>query len=70
MKKIILLVAAAGILMCSSCSKTCNCKAKINDEVISETTVELSDGEKCSDHNTSVTIVGQTAAYKCTAQLF
>ena len=56
--------------MCSSCSKTCNCKAKINDEVISETTFELSDGEKCSDYNTSVTILGQTAAYKCTAQLF
>ncbi|MDD2594681.1 MAG: hypothetical protein PHD11_02540 [Bacteroidales bacterium] len=70
MKKLLVVVAVASLFLCAGCSKTCKCSAKLNDEVLSEKTVELNDGEKCSDYNTSVTVLGQTAQLKCTPQLF
>jgi hypothetical protein len=71
MKKVLFaIVAIAAIFAFSSCSKSCKCTAKFNGEVLSETTVKLSDGEKCSDYNGRITILGQTAENKCVPQLF
>lgn len=71
MKKALFAIAAiAAVFAFSSCSKSCKCTAKLNGEVLSETTVELSDGDKCSDFNGKITILGQTAENKCVPQLF
>jgi predicted RNA-binding protein len=71
MKKIWGVFAITALIFCSSCSKTCNCTAKLNGEVLSESTIELTEeGERCSDHNTTVYVLGQSAELKCSAQLF
>lgn len=70
MKKLLIILAVAGLFMCASCSKSCDCKAKINGEVLAEKTVELSNGEKCSDYNVGVNVFGQSATFKCTPELF
>lgn len=71
MKKVLIaLVALVAVFALSSCSKTCKCTAKFNGEVVSETTITLDDGDKCSNHNGKISVLGQTAENKCTPQIF
>lgn len=71
MKKVLYaLVLAGGIFALSACSKECDCTAKWNGEVVYESTVELQDGEKCSDYNSYVNVLGVSAQLKCTPVLF
>ena len=70
MKKVLFASAVAvALVACTSCSKTCHCVASY-DSFKRERTITLSDGEKCSYYNTSVTLGGHEASYKCTPQLF
>lgn len=71
MKKVLFaLVLIGGIFAFSSCSKECDCKAKWNGEVVYESNVTLKDGEKCSDYNSYVSVIGISAELKCTPVLF
>lgn len=71
MKKVLLgLVLLVCVFAMSSCSKKCDCKAKLNGETIWESTVELGDGEKCSDKNGKISVAGISAESKCTPVLF
>lgn len=59
MKKLLVLLAAAGLLFAfSSCDKTCTCKTFLLGNVTSETEVTLDKDntnlKKCSDMNTVV----------------
>lgn len=70
MKKFFIAIAAIAMtISMASCSKTCNCVAKYDDNKI-EKTITLDEGEKCSDYNTSVAILGHSATFKCTPKLF
>lgn len=68
MKKTFLILALVAMVMCciSGCSKKCKCKAKVNGEVLVEKTIDLDDGESCSDYNTTVNVAGVSASLKCT----
>ena len=71
MKKILFaIVLAGGIFALSGCAKDCTCQAILNDEVVAESTVELDEGDKCSDYNTMITIFGTKVESKCTPNLF
>lgn len=71
MKKIFIsLIIGAAVLTMSSCSKSCHCKTIYNGEVVTENVVDLEDGQKCSDMNASVAILGQKGEVKCVPQLF
>lgn len=71
MKKVLFaLVLAGGIFAMSSCSKECDCSAKWQGEVVYESTVQLNDGERCSDYNKKISAAGYTAELKCTPLLF
>lgn len=70
MKKLLVILAVAGLFMCASCSKTCDCKAKVNGDVVYEATHELKDGEKCSDYNAYVSALGQSVETKCSPKIF
>ena len=71
MKKVLFaLILAGGIFTLSSCAKDCTCTAKFNGEVISETTVSLGEGEKCSDYDGYIKILAQSYEQKCTPNLF
>lgn len=72
-KTLFALAALVAILTCASCSKTCNCKVTGSvggNTASADKTITLKDGEKCSDHNSNVTIGGVSAGLKCTPQLF
>lgn len=74
MKKTLLALAAVvAVLLCASCSKTCNCKAYGSAAGYSadyDGTITLEQGQKCSDFNQHVGIAGVEAGVKCTPQLF
>ena len=71
MKKVLFaLVLAGGMFAMSSCAKDCTCTVKYNGEVVSETVVHLEDGEKCSEYNGYVNILGQSLEQKCSPNLF
>ncbi len=60
MKKLLVVLAAAGLLFAmSSCDKTCTCKSFLAGNVVTESEVELdkenTNIKKCSDMNTYVT---------------
>ncbi|MBQ2574562.1 MAG: hypothetical protein IKO34_03255 [Bacteroidales bacterium] len=60
MKKLLVVLAAAGLLFAmSSCDKTCTCKSFLGGNVVTESEVELDKDntniKKCSDMNTYVT---------------
>ena len=61
------MIIVLGVCALSSCSKKCDCKAKYNGEVVSESTVDLEDGKKCSDYNSYISILGTSVEMKCTA---
>ena len=73
MKKVLFtLMIAAGVFTLASCSKNCNCSASYNGEVVFEETLEMEDGDKCSDFNRKVSIpaINVSVETKCTPQLF
>ena len=71
MKKVLFaLVLVGGILALSSCSKECKCAAKWQGETVYETTVQMSDGDKCTDFNKKINVAGVSAELKCTPVLF
>lgn len=70
MKKLVLaLVAVLAVCALSSCSRTCNCKAYYNDNVVNKT-ITLDEGQKCSDYNTYVKVGNVESGLKCSPQLF
>ena len=73
MKKVLFtLMIAAGIFTLASCSKSCDCSASWNGEVVYEESIQLEEGDKCSDFNKMVNIpaLSISAELKCTPQLF
>ena len=71
MKKVLFaLTLVGGLFVMSSCSKECTCTAKFNGEILSQTHVTLEDGEKCSEYNGFIKILGQEYEQKCTPDLF
>lgn len=71
MKKILcIVVLAAGIFTCTSCSKSCTCKTYYNGELKSENSFELDEDKKCSDYESFVSVLGQEVSVKCNAKLF
>jgi len=71
MKKILFaLVAVVAVCSLTSCSKTCRCTAKVNDEVVYDQSYELQEGEKCSDHSGKISVLGQILEAKCSTELF
>ena len=71
MKKVLFaLVLIGGIFALSSCSKECNCKVTLNDTVLMENTIQLNDGEKCSDYSGRGSLFGVTGEIRCTPKLF
>lgn len=71
MKKVLFtLVLIGGLFALSSCSKECTCTVKVNDKVIAENTIELNDGDKCSDFNSKGSLFGVSGQVRCTPQLF
>lgn len=71
MKKVLFaLVLAGGLFAMASCTKECDCVAKVNGEVVYESTVALDEGKKCSDYNSYISVLGVSAESKCTPVLF
>lgn len=71
MKKLFIILTLVGaIIIMSSCSKTCNCKTRVDGEVVLENTVELDKGQKCGDFNRAASALNHNASVKCTPILF
>ena len=64
------MVLIGGIFTLSGCVKECNCTVKVNDKVVLENTIELEDGEKCSEYNGRGSILGVSGEVRCTPQIF
>ena len=71
MKKVLIAIVAVGFMFCmSSCAKECNCKYEVLG-VSTEKTIELEDGQKCSDLSGDLTISGsKIAGAKCNPKFF
>ena len=54
----------------SSCSKECNCVGKYQGETKYESKITLDDGEKCSDNNFYMSVLGVSVEVKCSPTLF
>ena len=65
-KALFALILAGGLLASTSCSKDFVCSFKLNGEVFFESTVEVDEGKKCSDMNTSSSLLGHKGEVKCT----
>lgn len=71
MKKVLVILAAAGMLFAmSSCSKECKCKTYVDGEMKHENTVSKEDlesagFEKCKDLNSTVELMGVKTEVKC-----
>lgn len=68
MKKIMVICAAALMLagLATSCDKKCQCKTYVNGALTSTSDAfEVESGKKCSDYNSSVTLLGVTTEVKC-----
>lgn len=71
MKKVFIALALmGGIFALSSCAKDCTCTAKYNGDVVYESSVKLEEGDKCSNHDSYVNVLGQKLELKCTPNLF
>ncbi len=76
MKKVLIAMAVVAMAASfASCNKTCTCSTYVNGEIVENLTVndiDISDNDqikKCSDMNTSVTLLGNTTEVKCKTQL-
>ncbi len=71
MKKVLVILAAAGMLLAlSSCSKECKCKYYSDGDLKSEKTITKEDMEslgfeKCKDMNSTVELLGVKTEVKC-----
>lgn len=71
MKKVLVVLAAAGMLVAmSSCSKDCKCKYYVDGDMKSEKTISKEDMEslgyeKCKDMNSTVDLLGVKQEVKC-----
>ena len=71
MKKVLIaLVLIGGIFALSSCAKECSCVGKYKGEKKYEQTVTLEDGDKCSDYNFYMNVVGIEVEVRCSPVLF
>lgn len=71
MKKVLFaLVLIGGLFAFSSCAKECNCKVTLNDTVLLENSIQLEDGEKCSDYSGKGSLLGVTGQIRCTPKFF
>ena len=73
MKKILVVLAFASLFLLSSCTKTCKCtfKGSVGDSsASSEKVIDLEDGKKCSDYNSSADLGVVGASVSCKPQLF
>ena len=68
MKKV-LCICAVGLLLgffTTSCNKKCQCKTYVNGALTNTgDAFEVESGKKCSDYNSTITILGQTSETKC-----
>ncbi len=64
------IIAISIMLLASSCVKTCNCKTRVDGEVVLENTIELDEGQKCGDFNRAASALNHYASVKCTPILF
>lgn len=69
-KAFVILTLVGAALIMSSCVKTCNCKTRVDGEVVLENTIELKEGEKCGDFNSSASGFGHNGSVRCTPILF
>ena len=71
MKKVLVILAAAGLLFAmSSCSNECKCKRYVDGDLKSETTITKEDMEslgfeKCKDMNSTIELLGVKTEVKC-----
>ena len=69
MKKVVLSIAIVAFVgLFASCSKNCTCTNYLNGEKKGTTEIskdKLSDGQKCSDLSTIVTIDGKKNGTEC-----
>ena len=71
MKKVLVILAAAGLLFAmSSCSKECKCKYYSDGDLKSEKTITKEDMEslgfeKCKDMNSTIELLGVKTEVKC-----
>lgn len=71
MKKVLVILAAAGMLFAmSSCGNECKCKHYVNGDLKSETTISKEDMEslgyeKCKDMNSTIELAGNKSEVKC-----
>lgn len=71
MKKVLFaLVLIGGVFAMSGCAKECRCTVKVNDKVVSEDTITLDDGERCSQFNNYKSLLGVSGEVRCTPVLF
>lgn len=70
-KTMTVILAASMVIICTaSCSKSCNCTAKANGEIVEEEIFELEEGEMCSDFNGKINVGGTSAERMCTYDVF
>lgn len=71
MKKVLFTCIVLGSMFAmTSCSKECVCTVTVNGEVITETTVQLEDGQKCTDSKVGGSLLGNSGEVKCAEKLF
>ena len=68
MKKLLCVCAACLLVaaLSTSCNKKCQCKTYVNGALTNTgDAFEVESGKKCSDYNSTITILGQTSETKC-----
>lgn len=67
MKKVLVILAAAGFLFAmSSCNKNCTCKTYVDGELkLTVEDFEPAEGKKCADYNTIIEINGKKSGVEC-----
>jgi len=67
MKKVLVILAAAGFLFAmSSCNKTCTCKTYVDGQVkLTVEDFEPAEGKKCADYTTVVEVNDKKNGVEC-----